>query len=179
MANHTKTSAFSWSASDEELRFQVSNYSSLPWTETFRGSAVIFLAALLGLSVILGLFGVLSLDAGTLVELVIYGVSLYFIFKGHRWAIILVMILWTGDKALQLYQVGSSGQGNAYIIIVWWLLVMPYLYKALKVENLRRHTVATLAMAATVPGAARFCQHCGSHLDADAKFCTSCGKPVG
>lgn len=178
MANHTKTSAFSWSASDEELQFQVDNYNTLPWIETFRGSAVIFLAALLGLSIMLGLLSILSLDTGTLVELVIYGISLYFIFKGHRWAIILAMILWTGDKAVQLYQISSSGQDNAYIIIVWWLLVMPYLYKALKVENLRRRSITSVA-AATTSGDIRFCRYCGNRIDEDTKFCASCGKPVG
>ncbi len=175
MANHTKTNAFAWAASDEELRFQVDNYNSLPWSETFRGAAAIFLAGLLGLSIVLGLFGVVSLDGGTLTEFAIYAGALYFIFRGHRWAIILAMILWTADKAYQLYEVGASGQGNVYVIIVWWLLVMPYLYKALKVENLRRRSVVS-APVVEASGASRFCRYCGNRLEEDARFCTNCSK---
>lgn len=176
-AKGTKKSIFSWSSSDDELRFQVEKYNSLPWTETFRGGAVIFLGALLCLTIVLGLFGVISLDSGTLVEAVIYAVCFYFILRGHRWAIILAMVLWTGDKAYQLYLSASSGQSNVGIIIVWWLIVMPYLYKALKVENLRRNS-ATPSLAAATANSNHFCRNCGGRLEDNAKFCSNCGKPI-
>ena len=165
-----KQSIFSWAISEEELKNQVENYHTLPFAETSRGAAIIFVLCLLALSVALAIFGGGPSDSGTVIEWLIYCVALYFIYRGHRWAIILIMILWTADKGYQLYQISSSGQGDAILSIFWWLILMPYLYKALKIENARRIT----PMPANREGI--FCSHCGRRQDRDAKFCASCGE---
>lgn len=173
--NKKSSSAWSWKISDEELKNQVENYSTLPFTSTARGTAIIFVLVLLGITVVLSLFGVYPLDGSTMFEWVIYAVALFFISKGQRWAIILVMVLWTADKLAQLYQTTSSGDNFVVPILIWWLIVMPYLWKALRVENVRRKgLVPTLASATS--STKKYCSQCGTELKEDMKFCSKCGK---
>lgn len=169
-----RQSAYSWVMLPNELKNQVENYHTLSFTETARGAAIIFMLCLVALSMLLTFFTVIPFDSSTVVEWLIYCFSLYFVYKGHRWAILLVMFLWTGDKAYQLYQVSSSGQGSVPLVIFWWFIVMPYLYKALKVENARSRT-APVPVTSSI---SIFCQHCGSRQDLEAKFCTVCGKQM-
>jgi hypothetical protein len=69
---------------------------------------------MLGLSFVFVYFGIIDRTADTVTqwlryaELVIY---LAFIYRGHRWAIIVVMLLWTGDKLTQGYDYVSTGHG--------------------------------------------------------------------
>lgn len=121
-----------------DLKNQVENYDRLKITESYRGISVLIAVGLLGISLVLAAVGVLALDGSMILEWAIYAVALFFVLKGHRWAIITVMVLWTADKAVQLYGVASAGEGSVLSIVIWWLVLMPYLYKALRVENERR-----------------------------------------
>ncbi len=173
--NKTKNSVFSWSISPTELKYQLENYSTLGITQSYRGIAVLFVLALMAFTIVLSFFGVVPLDSSTIIEAIIYCVALYFVYQGHRWAIILVMLLWTGDKAVSLYDVATTNQsGSVVTIIIWWLIVMPYLYKALRIENERRK----LQPVAVSIEDSVYCSECGSKQDKDAKFCVDCGKKI-
>lgn len=124
-------SVFSWKMTEEELRKQVDNYKTLKITQSYKGISVLILLSFLVLTVMLGLFGIVSLG-DTLYGLIIYLPIAFFVYRGHRWAIILLMILWTIEKGYQLFLVGSI------IPLLWWVIIIPYFYKALKVENERR-----------------------------------------
>jgi hypothetical protein len=177
-AQVNRQNIFSWKVSGEELKYQVENYDKLTITESYRGIAAIIISALIGLSVLLYyILGFYSPDIGVAIELLIYLVGAILIYKkGYRWAIIGVMILWTMDKAAQMYDVVSSGQSVGWLgIIIWWFILMPYLYKALKVENARRKK----SVATRQANKGSFCSKCGNALDDDSVFCAKCGAKVG
>ncbi len=164
-----RTSIFSWGISNEELRYQVDNYSKLKITESYRGVAAIITFVLIGFSILLYAFGVVAPNSGTTIELIIYLILAFLIYKkGYRWAIVTVMALWTADKAIQIYDASLQG-GSLISILIWWFILMPYLYKALRVENEK---------GKRMPIPKKFCGGCGTTLDEDSKFCMQCGRKV-
>ena len=169
----TNQSVFSWSMSPEERAFQVDNYYKLNFWESYRGAAILVVFFLLALSLILSFFGLTNLT-DVLVGGFVYLILCFFVYKGHRWAIVGLMVLWTADKGTQLYNISVSGEGSVLSIIIWWLVLMPYLYKALKIENTRR--VGAPVTIRSEEGV--YCVHCGDRQDKDAKFCTACGKQI-
>jgi len=173
MTDTKKTSMWSWKMSPEEREEQVRKYSTLKITESYRGIAVLFVGALLLLSLVISFFGIYFSPSDIIVGLVIYAPILFFVYKGHRWAIIVLMIFWTIEKIYTLYLSTQSG-GTPITSILWWLILMPYLFKALQVENARKNPKNVIASDA--PGF--FCMQCGTKQDADAKFCTKCGTQL-
>lgn len=159
-------SSWSWKIDEDDLKNQVENYYKLKITGSYRGISVLIVVALLGLSLLLGFLGVYASVDEILYGLIIYVPILFFVYKGHRWAIVALMILWTFEKGYQLIEVGGI------MPLIWWAIIMPYFYKALRVENERRK----LSANPSVNSSRRFCSHCGGAIDTDAKFCTSCGK---
>ncbi|OGZ28194.1 MAG: hypothetical protein A2562_01810 [Candidatus Nealsonbacteria bacterium RIFOXYD1_FULL_39_11] len=166
-----KKSGWSWGADEGELKKQVENYQNLKITESYRGISVLIISALLGLSLLLSFFGVYADPTTVFYGLIIYVPILFFVYKGHRWAIIALMILWTFEKGYQIYETGGD---SGIMPIIWWLIVMPYFWKALKVENERRKLAPVLK---DMPGSA-FCHKCGETLELNSKFCSKCGAKV-
>ena len=166
-----KKSSWSWKIDDVDLKNQVENYKTLKITESYRGISVLIISALLGFSLLLSFFGVYA-DPSTMIwGIVIYLPIIFFVYKGHRWAIVLLMALWTFEKGYQLYEIGQGGSGNGVMPIIWWLIIVPYFWKALKVENERRK-VAPVSKDAT---GSVFCHKCGTQNEASSKFCYKCG----
>lgn len=166
-----KKSAWSWDTDEAELKNQIENYQNLKIVESYRGISILIISALLGFSLLLSFFGVYADPITVFYGLIIYIPILFFVYKGHRWAIIALMILWTFEKGYQIYE--TSGK-SGIMPIIWWLIVMTYFWKALKVENERRK----LAPAPkNIPGSA-FCHKCGETLEINAKFCSKCGAKV-
>jgi hypothetical protein len=126
-----KVSIFSWKMSNEEIRNQIDNYNKLKITQSYRGISVLITLALLGISIIVGFLGVYPVG-DALYGLIIYLPILFFVYRGHRWAIILLMILWTFEKGYQLIETPNI------MPIIWWAIIIPYFYKTLKVENKRK-----------------------------------------
>ncbi len=169
-----KKSSWSWKVDEADLKNQVENYNNLKITESYRGISVLIISALLGFSLLLSFFGVYA-DTTTMIwGIVIYLPILFFVYKGHKWAIILLMALWTFEKGYSLYEISQSGSGSSIMPIIWWLIVMPYFWKALKVENERRKVTPTLTNG---PGSI-FCQKCGAQNESGSKFCYKCGAKV-
>ncbi|HEV7449469.1 MAG TPA: zinc ribbon domain-containing protein [Candidatus Paceibacterota bacterium] len=166
-ASKTHQSILSWKIPPAELAYQVEEYETLGISESYRGVAVLLVFLLLGISLAISLLGVIDFT-GVIIEGVVYLVLCFFVYKGHRWAIIGLMALWTLDKGFQLTETPGI------MPIVWWVLFMPYFYKALKVENERnkKHDVPPAHQGGT------FCVHCGNKQEHDAKFCTECGKQI-
>lgn len=161
----TRTNIFSWKMSDEELQNQVDNYDTLKITESYKGISTIILLAILALSLILGFFNVIPVE-DVLYSLIIYIPIIFFVYRGHRWAIISIMILWTIEKAITLFA------GGSVLSIFWWAIVIPYFYKALKVENERKKIEKISS------NKIYFCENCGNKIKKGTKFCTNCGKKI-
>ncbi|MCK4524852.1 MAG: zinc ribbon domain-containing protein [Candidatus Andersenbacteria bacterium] len=166
METKKSKSSWFWKIDKEDLKNQVENYDKLKITQSYRGVSVLIVVVLLGLSLLLGFFGVYANIEETLYGLIIYVPILIFVYRGHRWAIIALMILWTFEKWYQLIEVGSI------MPLIWWIIIIPYFYKALKIENERRK----LSTNQNTSSDKRFCSHCGSAIDIDANFCRHCGE---
>jgi hypothetical protein len=144
-----KRSWWSWKIDEADLQNQVENYDTLKITESYRGISVLIVIAGLALTLVLSLSGIYGDPAATLsgiiVMIVVYLPVLFFTYKGHRWAIVLLMALWTFGKGYELYVIGQSGSHShsSGMVFFWWLLITPYFWKALKVENERRKLAET------------------------------------
>lgn len=166
-----KKSVWSWSIDETELKKQIENYQNLKITESYRGISVLIIFGLLSLSLLLAFFGVYADPTTIFYGLVIYVPILFFVYKGQRWAIVALMILWTFEKIYQIYETGGD---SGIMPIIWWLIVTPYFWKALRVENGRRKLAHTLKDMA----GSTFCHKCGEPLEVNAKFCSKCGANI-
>lgn len=135
-------SIFSWKISEEEMKTQVENYNNLKITQSYRGISALLILGSMVLTVLLAKFGVISYDA--VYGSIIYLPIAFFIWKGHKWAMIAMMILWTFEKGYQLY---ASGGTSPIIPIIWWAIFMGYFVNAFKVE-LARKKLATVTSTA-------------------------------
>lgn len=128
-------SIFSWKLSDEDLKTQVEGYNELKITQSYRGIAALLILGSMVLTVLLAKFGVISYDS--VYSAIIYVPLAFFVWKGHRWALIAMMILWTFEKGLQVYDSASLGS-SPIVPIIWWAIFMGYFVNAFKVELARR-----------------------------------------
>lgn len=132
-----------WRQNQDELKKQVENYNSLKIIKSYRGIStvlIIFSAFLtLGFS-LTGWIDDIALDEAIL-TVVIYLTLAYFIYKGKKWAMIGMMIVWTFEKTYQLFTYGFSA--NPVLIFIWWIIFMRYLFGAYQVEKLRKQTLGS------------------------------------
>ena len=169
-----KNSIWGWKISDEEIKNQVDNYDKLTITKSVRGNALIaglVLTIISSIVIFLGLAG--DEDAGyAFLGVIIYAIFLIFIYRGHRWAMVAFMIMYTIDLSYNLYNAYAYGNGSIWPII-WWFIIIPFFWKALKVENERKRIAVKNASKDTEK---MFCKKCGASLETDSKFCIKCGN---
>ncbi len=131
-------SIFSWKVTEEEFKTQVENYSNLKITESYRGISALLVLGSMVLTVVLAKFGVISYDS--VYSAIIYVPLAYFIYKGHRWALVLVMLLWTFEKGWQVYDAVNNST-SVIVPIIWWSIFMNYFFNALKIEIAKKKQV--------------------------------------
>ena len=178
--NDTSSGSWKWSFTDQQLQNQVANYNNLPLNQSARGVATLLILFAIGLTLVLNLFNIVD-NADLIGSLIIYLPLAFFIYKGHRWAMIGAMVMWTIDKAYQMYTMTqSSTHGSPVLIILWWLWFMSAFYKAYQVEQERRKGFANQQPAPVyaTKQTVNFCRFCGNKIFPGAKFCTSCGKQL-
>ena len=128
------------SITNEKIKRQIDSYDSLPTFRSYRGIAFLWLL----LSAFIALF-LTSIDSGISqdnsyqyfrVYIIILILLLYLcVLMGNIWAIILTIAFTTIDKAITIFSV-SSGQIFGVTI---WVITMVVLYRALKVELIRKN----------------------------------------
>lgn len=129
---------FDLKLSKAELEYQAANYNQLKIGQSYRGVALIVMIIILAVSAVLvTVFNVISLD-GFLLSLLYYIPLIIFAYFGHRWAIVLLMILWTIEKITGIIIFDSS----IWLTILWWIIVFSVLYRSLQVENYRKRKMA-------------------------------------
>jgi len=129
-----------WLIDQAQLEKQVAQYDTLRFFSAIRGQAAFCLLLSVALTAVFVSFGITpasaSLDAGLMAVLAA------FIYFGHRWAMITVMVLWTADKALSFIDV-LNGPGSlavrSAIQVIWWCIYMHAFYFAFRVEQERRN----------------------------------------
>lgn len=173
------TSAWSWKIDAEDLKKQIDGYDTLKITETYRGIAVLVVGSLLTLSLVLGYFGILTSLEDVLFSLVLYIPALFFVYKGHKWAIITLLILWTIEKVGTLIYSLQAGY-SPISSIIWFLIVAPIIYKAYVVERERTkvYEFAIFNSVDAVNSSVTFCAQCGGSISQGVNFCKQCGIKV-
>ena len=132
-----------WKTNPEELEFEVNNYKTLNIAHSFRGLSFLCLIFVGVVNLFFNYYAKVDYFWFDSFIMVYLG---YFIWRGHKWAIILAMLVWTYDKGDILFNAmagNSYGQihmtaSNGFIQIIWWAFFMQIFYKAYKVECLRR-----------------------------------------
>lgn len=140
---HKKDSGLSWLAfwkiDKEDVKRQAENYASLKFTNSSKGLASLLLIGSIILSFILSFVGWVPLQNVT-ISAAIYLPIIFFIYKGNRLAIIVMMIAWTVERT---FSIVTSVSNNFYyssvlIGVSWWAIVTNLLFEAFRVEQLRR-----------------------------------------
>ena len=137
--NHWR-SLFWWEIWSEELEGQVENYDTLKITKSAKGLSSLFCIASSIITLIIVLATNIVNKPSGIVESILFLILGFLIYKGKRWAIIVVMFLWTLEKFIWVYEaiIKSDYGYSLFIHILWWCLYMHVFYIALKVENLRK-----------------------------------------
>ncbi len=133
---------FWWQINADELKKQVHEYKTLKFSQSMRGISAILLWISVAATAAFVLF--LGMDQSAFIDTAIFLVLSFFVAKGHRWALIASMLLWTFEKVYSLYTqiqlAGATDSGAAFIVptIIWWTVYMHAFYLAFKVEQARR-----------------------------------------
>lgn len=150
-----------WKIDKEEIERQIKGYKSFKVTESARGQSTLLLALSIIITLLLVIFA--NYDSASLVDVTIMVTIAFFVFRGHRWAMIGAMLYWTFAKFYAIY---TGGSGSLILQVIWWVLYMHVFYLAYKVEGLR------------TKDSKKFCSSCGSSIDSDSKFCVKCGAKI-
>jgi hypothetical protein len=117
-----------WQLDNDEINKQLLDYQTLKIYQSARG--ISFLLLLLS-AVITALFIVFfHAEVLVLIDSVLMIIIGLFVLRGHKWAMIAAMILWTFEKLVSL-------PTNAFVSLLWWALYMHSFYLAYRVEKLR------------------------------------------
>jgi len=159
-----------WRLDEDEVKRQVDEYHKLKITQSARGISFllfIFSAIVTALTVWAG-----GWDSFSFVDVGIFLILGFLIYKGIRWATIVAMLLWTFEKGYSLFS-SASGSGVLWAIL-FWVVYMHYLFLTYKVESARKHiSKITEELSET-----SFCAKCGSKLETNSKYCIKCGSKV-
>ena len=133
-----------WTIDPDQLQRQATEYSSLGVFESARGRCALCLIFLAAVSVFPIYFRKSDYSA---VEAAAFLVLAVLVYRGHRWAMICAMLLWTLERASQfhinLQGHASSLLENIMVPVFWWALFMRFFYAAFRVEQERRAAPVT------------------------------------
>jgi len=126
-----------WLIDQEELNSQVKGYRNLGILHSSRKIAAM---CLLFSSVVTSLLVVfVSYDSSSLVDVALMLFVAFFIYRGHRWAMIIAMLYWTFAKIYGIFtSYNTNNYVNWFVPLIWWSTYMHVFYESFKVEQLRR-----------------------------------------
>jgi len=135
----SKKSSFSflawWITDPAEVEKQVAGYNTLRVWQSARGTASLLCLFSVVVTAMLGSYMHLSTEE-IVTEMFIWSTVAIFMYRGHRWAFILGMALWTLEKAALLF--GGVSAGRAPIVqIFWWAIYLNAFFMGFKVESRR------------------------------------------
>ena len=166
-----------WRLDKDEIQRQVKEYKTLKITQSAKGISLLFLLFSSILTVVLVLF--LDWDIFSFVDVFLFLILGFFIYRGHRWAMIVAMLLWTYERIYMLidYETirGTNPTGfSIFISLFFWAVYMHAFYMAFRVEGERRNLAPVLKDMPNLT----FCYKCGEPLEPNSKFCSKCGTKV-
>jgi len=125
-----------WKTDPVEVQKQVAQYMTLkPW-QSARGISMLLCLFSVVVTALLGSRMELSQET-IIAESIIWSTLGLFMYRGHRWAFLVGMVLWTLAKGTLL--LGGVAIGAAPIVqIIWWAIYLSAFYLGFTVENARR-----------------------------------------
>lgn len=126
---------------ETEFSKQVAEHDTMPVWRSSRGIAVQTMLALLALGVaIIGAFAYFEYASGLtpvdmFLSLAMYAPLLYFTYRGHLWAMILLALLYSIDKIVTPLMLGLAPNISS---LVFWALGVGPLWVAIQVERAYR-----------------------------------------
>jgi len=130
-----------WVFRENELEDQATSYSS-DKLGSYRGISALLLLLAIAVNIVFIYMGWVS--SFSWVDIAIFALLAIFIYRGHRWAMIIVMLLWTIEKIFQVVTLANQSSTFPVIfILIWWTTYMHAFYGALRVENLHRKLIKT------------------------------------
>ena len=128
-----------WKIDPAEMEKQITQYNTLKIWQSARGISSLFCLLTIAVTVLLGGFAHLS-TAAIIGDVIIWAPLAIFMYRGHRWAFVVGMALWTIEKAFAIFgSFDSPGAGGAPIVqILWWAAFMNAFFLGFKVESQRR-----------------------------------------
>jgi hypothetical protein len=123
-----------WRIDENDLAYQVAQYGELTFWESMRCISVAFLVISIVITVAFIAFGAPGFDVSAYFDVALFALLALFIYFGHRWAMVVAMVVWTLEKVLLIVT------EPAFIVaqILWWAAYMHAFYFAFRVEQ-RRH----------------------------------------
>ena len=124
-----------WRIDPDKLSEQVDQYNSLKIYQSARGISFLWFVLSIIVTVIMIFTNVATKNA--LVDIILFLMLGIFMYKGHRWAMIAAMILWTIEKLMALVA------APVYFIVqfVWWGMYMRSFYFAYMIEKQRNSLI--------------------------------------
>ena len=121
-----------WQTDEHELEKQVAQYDTLTITQSARGTSMLCCVFSVAVTTLFGSY--LGLTSGTIIgEAAMWSTVAFFMWRGHQWAFIAGMVLWTLEKGLSLT---STTTGGAPIVqFFWWAAYMSAFMLAFRVER--------------------------------------------
>lgn len=124
-----------WNTDPAEVEKQVAQYDTLKAWQSARGTSMLLCFFSMVVTVLLGNF--MHLSEGTIeTEVAIWATLGIFMYRGHRWAFVLGMVLWTFEKGALLFAGMSSGAAPI-MQIFWWCIYMNAFLLGFRVETRR------------------------------------------
>lgn len=120
-----------WRVDANELAYQVANYNTLRIWKSAKGISALCLA--LSALITFIFISMKYLNSSAYADIIIFFVLAIFIYFGHKWAMLLAMLIWTYEKGYVLFIGYGSASPTAQII--WWLIYMRVFYLAFTVEK--------------------------------------------
>ncbi len=125
-----------WMVGDDEIATQLAKYK-MNFFGTIRGQCLLLFLASAVITALVTEFvthdRLAYIDAAVFIAV---GVLIAF---GFRWAMILGMVVWTIEKAVQAFEVVTTGRAAGIIgILLFWTLFMHAMFLAFHVEQARR-----------------------------------------
>ncbi len=168
-------SFFSLSINESELQEQVDKYDTLKPYQSYRGISVIAVSTLILLGLIIS-FIIGDIEGFAFEDFlngfIIFLPFLIFSYLGHRWAIAGLGILFIIDRVVTLMIAPSI------MPVIWMLIILPYIWKAWKVEGIRKSKLNPIASPQSSLENTVYCSQCGETNNSDAKFCRKCGNEI-
>lgn len=140
-----------WKIDPAEIEKEITQYNTLKVWQSARGTSTLFCVFTIVATVLLGEFLLHLSTSAIAVEVIIWAPLAIFMYRGHRWAFMVGMALWTIEKAMLIYSMftGDTPTPGAqpFFQIVWWAIYMHAFFLAYKVESVRRLPIVEVKTA--------------------------------